>query len=322
MASGLRLTSQLIAPHAVYLVDVKSTYGEIHVAGGKWHPEGRTPFASPLAKLRQHTRMLHGLLADAAGPPTFALRHVWVEAVALLTAPDAVLRDPEGRDRDSTWKLQGCERCFMDPARLPQRTPSPVPTAPHLGQIMSALAGKARPQQDCPYSVAPGSAKSGSLATTSTPSIALECLRRKPGTSHRAGLPCGPLPAGRRNAQRNGSGIANAYQALTRLPPHPAIPAARDFFPTEKDDAYVLVLMIAGHLAARTPDEAGAAVDHGPEAAGCARIAVGAGALPRERCSASCSLAGYGCSRARRSDAARGFRFRAPGSAARQDSGP
>jgi hypothetical protein len=46
----------IVAPHAVYLVDVKSTYGEIYVAGGKWHPEGRTPFLSPLAKLRHHTR--------------------------------------------------------------------------------------------------------------------------------------------------------------------------------------------------------------------------------------------------------------------------
>lgn len=53
----------IVAPHAVYLVDVKSTYGEIHVAGSKWHPEGRAPFASPLAKLRHHTKLLHGLLA-------------------------------------------------------------------------------------------------------------------------------------------------------------------------------------------------------------------------------------------------------------------
>src|ERR1017187_8800337 len=100
----------IVAPHAIYLVDVKSTYGEIHVAGGKWHPEGRAPFASPLAKLRHHTRLLHGLLSAAAIGPHAALRNVWVEATVILTAPDSVLRDPEGRDRDRVVKLDGCER--------------------------------------------------------------------------------------------------------------------------------------------------------------------------------------------------------------------
>jgi hypothetical protein len=47
----------VLAPHAIYLVNVKSTTVEIHVAGGKWFPEGRPPFASPLAKLRQHARI-------------------------------------------------------------------------------------------------------------------------------------------------------------------------------------------------------------------------------------------------------------------------
>src|SRR5207249_4089902 len=36
--------------------------------------------------------------------------------------------------------------------------------------------------------------------------------------------------------------IANAYTALSRLAPHPGVPLARDFFPTDSGDAYVLVL--------------------------------------------------------------------------------
>ncbi|TAK54869.1 MAG: NERD domain-containing protein, partial [Dehalococcoidia bacterium] len=38
----------VLAPHAVYLVDVKGTRGVIDVYGPKWYPEGRTPYASPL----------------------------------------------------------------------------------------------------------------------------------------------------------------------------------------------------------------------------------------------------------------------------------
>jgi len=232
----------VVAPHAVYLVDVKSTYGDIHVAGGKWHPEGRPPFASPLAKLRQHTRQLHGVLAGAASGAHTALRHVWVEAVVLLTTPDAVLLDPEGRDGDHTWKLPGCERLFADAGRLPQRTPPPASTAPHLGHIISTLVGKARPQQGLPLLGRSWQCEErltgndfyteyrARNANASSPErVLVRVYRADPY-----------LPEGERKAQRER--IGNAYTALDRLPPHPAIPAARDFFPTERDDAYVLVL--------------------------------------------------------------------------------
>jgi serine/threonine protein kinase len=232
----------IVAQHAIYLVDVKSTYGDIHVAVGKWHPEGRTPFASPLPKLRHHTRLLHGLLSAAASGPHAPMRNVWIEATVLLTAPDAVLRDPEGRDRDQVVALRDCERIFSDSSRLPDRTPPPAPTAPHLGQILSSITGKARPQHGLPL-----------LGRS------WQCVERLTGndfyTEYRARnvnvqspdrvmvrvYRADPyLPAEERVVQRER--IANAYTALNRLPPHPAIPAARDFFPTERDDAYVLVL--------------------------------------------------------------------------------
>lgn len=232
----------IIALHAIYLVDVKSTYGEIHVAGGKWHPEGRTPFASPLAKLRHHTRLLHGLLSAAAIGPHVALRHVWVEATVLLTAPDAVLRDPEGRDRDRVVKLEGCEKFFSDSTRLPERTPRPATTTPHITQILSTLTGKARPQQGLPLLGRSWQCEERLTANdfyteyrarnayaTSPERVIVRVYRADPY-----------LPSGERALQRER--IANAYTALSRLAAHPAIPAARDFFPTERDDAYVLVL--------------------------------------------------------------------------------
>ncbi len=55
----------LLTPHAVYLVDVKGTRGLIDVYGPKWYPEGRTPFASPLAKLRGHAKSLKGMITDS-----------------------------------------------------------------------------------------------------------------------------------------------------------------------------------------------------------------------------------------------------------------
>ena len=48
----------ILAPHAVYLVDVKGTRGNIDVYGSKWYPEGRQPFFSPLVKLRSHAKTM------------------------------------------------------------------------------------------------------------------------------------------------------------------------------------------------------------------------------------------------------------------------
>src|SRR6266550_4459202 len=48
----------VVAPHAVYLVDVKGVHGLIDVYGNKWYPQGRQPYASPLLKLHGHARSL------------------------------------------------------------------------------------------------------------------------------------------------------------------------------------------------------------------------------------------------------------------------
>src|SRR5262249_46061733 len=47
------------------------------------------------------------------------------------------------------------------------------------------------------------------------------------------------LPSSEREHERRR--IANAYETLSRMPPHPAIVSARDFFPTEGGEQFVLV---------------------------------------------------------------------------------
>jgi serine/threonine protein kinase len=232
----------IIAPHAVYLVDVKSTYGNIHVAAGKWHPESRTPFVSPLPKLRFHTKLIHALLSAAAYGPHASMRDIWIEATMLLTSPDAVLRDPEGRDKEHTLNLQGCERFFTAASRLPDRTPLPASTIPHLGLIISSITGKARPQQGLPllgrsWQCEERLTSNDFYTEYRARNVNVESPERVIVRVYRADP---YLPAEERAVQRER--IANAYTALNRLPQHPAIPAARDFFPTERDDAFVLVL--------------------------------------------------------------------------------
>lgn len=231
----------VVAPHAVYLVDVKSTYGEIHVAGSRWHPEGRTPFASPLGKLTAHTYSLRNLLATVAIGPHALLRRVWVEPIILLTSSDAVLRDPKGRDRDHSVNLRDAAQFFTDATRFANRTPEPAPVAPHLNQILSTITGKARPQQGLPllrswqceerltgndfYT----EYRARNTYADSPERVLVRVYRADPY-----------LPADERKTQQER--IANAYTALSRLAPHPGVPQARDFFLTDSGDAYVLVL--------------------------------------------------------------------------------
>lgn len=233
----------VVAPHAVYLIDVKSTYGEIHVANNKWHPEGRTPFASPVGKLRQHARRYHGFLIDAATPASQGLRHVWCEALVILTHPSAVLRDPEGKDRDNVIHIDKALQCLRDPSRLPDARFTRELTAPFLGKILEVFNGKnvRRSQQlprlglswQCEERLTSNDTyteyRARNAMVQTTERVILRLYRADPYKM-----------ADEREAERNR--IANAYTALTKLPPHPCIPAARDFFATEREDGYVLVL--------------------------------------------------------------------------------
>ena len=232
----------VVAPHAIYLVDVKSTGGEIHVAGGKWHPEGRVPFASPLGKLTKHVHSLRGVLSPVATGAHAALRHVWVEPVVLLTSPRVELRDSKGYDREHSVRLGDAARFFTDATRFENRSPQPASTVPHVGEILKTFTGKGRAPQGLPLL-----GRSWRCEERLTGSDFYTEFRAR--NEHAAGAErvivrlyhADPyLPEAERALQKER--IANAYTALCRLRHHPAIPKQRDFFPTERDDGYVLVL--------------------------------------------------------------------------------
>ena len=109
----------VLTPHALYLIDVKGTRGLIDVYGSKWYPEGRTPFTSPLLKLRGHARSLKGLLT-ATQPGQRNLDGVFVDAVVLLTARCPSFRSRRARLRECDHLEKGC--CI-----LPEHPPDSCP---------------------------------------------------------------------------------------------------------------------------------------------------------------------------------------------------
>lgn len=282
----------VVTPYAVYLIDVKSTYGEIHVAGGKWHPESRAPYASPLAKLRQHCRQLHGVFSAAVTPANQGMRHVWVDALIILTNPSAILRDLEGRDRDSVVKLDQAVRASMDPSRLPVRTPPPAPTAPFLGKILETFSGKnARPLQALPLL---GLSWQCEERLTSNDFYTEYRARNTTGFSTERvilrGYRADPYATqAEREAERQR--IANAYSALTTSASslHPGSEGLLSHGTWRR--LCVGPERCPRNLPAGPHHQSRPAVDHGSEDSGNRRSARCPGPLPRARCHPSGGVA-------------------------------
>ncbi|HEU5408882.1 MAG TPA: NERD domain-containing protein kinase family protein, partial [Nitrospira sp.] len=228
----------IIASHAVYLVDVKGTNGNIDVYGSKWYPEGRQPFSSPLPRLRGHAKALSGLIGDSnhADPN---LRKVYCDAAVILTAPTAHLSDSTGRDAPNTTTLAKSVRFFQDISRIPDRFLNDIKKYTVI--TIKAIQGSAKPIQ--------GPARYGNWVVS----------EKLGGTDHFSEFRAYNLHvrSGGRVVLRVYSvdpyatveekaaalrRISNAYKALSTLPTHPAIQAARDFFPNEDGDRYVLVV--------------------------------------------------------------------------------
>ena len=229
----------IIAPHAIYLVDVKGTNGNIDVYGSKWYPEGRQPFSSPLPKLRGHAKALSGLIADSnhADPN---LRKVYCDAAVILTAPSAHLSDSTGRDAPNTTTLGKSVRFLQDSSRIPDRFLNNIKK--YSGTTIKAIQGSAKPIQ--------GPARYGSWVVS----------EKLGGTDHFSELRAYNTYVGKGGGRvvlrvysvdpyatdeekaATLRRISNAYKALSNLPTHPAIQAARDFFPNEDEDRYVLVV--------------------------------------------------------------------------------
>lgn len=228
----------VLTPHAVYLIDVKSTRGLIEVDRSRWYPEGRAPFTSPLAKLRSHAKTFKGLLT-ASNPGRRELEDVYIAAAVVLTAPDANLVDPENRDASDVTTLKQCIAFLDNRERVPSRFSRNI--TPMIGMVRSLIQGKAKkrtvPLQFGNWIVTErlGSTDQyteyrarNAFAGARSGSVLLRVYQADPY-----------LPEADRRSQD--TRIANAYQALSRLPAHPGIVGAKDFFPTEGDDRFILV---------------------------------------------------------------------------------
>lgn len=239
--SGERFEVDLavLAPHAVYLVDVKGTRGLIDVYGSKWYPEGRQPFTSPLLKLRGHARSLKGIIT-ASQPGRRDLQGVYVDGVVLLTAPDAHLVDPGGRDSGSVTRLKDAAGFFQKTSRIPGRFDRNIGRAHKM--VVKAIQGAARrpsgPEVLGDWRLVE---RLGETDSATEYRAVNNLIGERGGTVLLKVYRADPYETDAKKKEGELARISNAFHALNRLPGHPSIVGARTFFPTEGDREFVLV---------------------------------------------------------------------------------
>ena len=228
----------ILASHAVYLVDVKGTRGNIDVYGSKWHPEGRQPFHSPLAKLRHHAKVLAAIMRESH-KGKIELRKVHVHATVLLTAEDATVFDQAGIDGPDVTEFKGCLKYFRDQSRIPGNRLKNI--ARFHGQVAKVITGNGKPKsaalvfRDWQVEERLGGTDryteyraKHNLLGKSGGMVRLRVYQADPYQDEVA----------RKEEFRK---ISNAYRAVAHLPTHANILAVKDLFVTDEEDKVVLV---------------------------------------------------------------------------------
>jgi serine/threonine protein kinase len=228
----------VVAPHAVFLVDVKGTRGLIDVYGSKWYPEGRQAFNSPLAKLRGHAKAVKGIITGSQ-PGRRDLDDIYVDATVVLTAPDATLADPGGRDLPNVTTLKKAAAFFQNTGRIPAGKSKNI--GAHHNIILKALQGVARPRS--------GPLRFGSWVVSErlggtdsyTEYRAYNAFAGAKATALIRAYQADPYLQPPEEREKQKLLISTAFRTLSTTPGHPGIVGVRDFFPSEAEDKYFLV---------------------------------------------------------------------------------
>jgi len=228
----------ILAPHAVYLVDVKGTRGNIDVYGSKWYPEGRQPFFSPLAKLRSHAKTMATIIRES-NTGLIELRKAHVHAAVLLTADDAAVFDQAGIDSPDVTDFKHCLKYFRDQSRIPDNRLDNI-TRFH-SQIAKAITGNAKPKSAAlvfrDWQV---EEKLGGTDRYTEYRAKHNLLSKSGGNARLRVYQADPYQdeTARKEEFKK---ISNAYRAVAHMPTHANVLAVKDLFVSDDEDKVVLV---------------------------------------------------------------------------------
>ncbi|OFC36758.1 methylation-associated defense system protein kinase MAD6 [Acidithiobacillus caldus] len=228
----------ILAPHAVYLVDVKGTRGNIDVYGSKWYPEGRQPFFSPLAKLRSHAKTMATIIRES-NTGLIELRKVHVHAAVLLTADDAAVFDQAGIDSPDVTDYKHCIKYFSDKSRIPNHRLNDIRKFTKI--ITDAIKGKAKPKTSATvFRDWQVEEKLGGTDRYTEYRAKHSLLGKRGGMARLRVYQTDPYQdeATRKEEFKK---ISNAYRAVAHMPTHANVLAVKDLFVSDDEDKVVLV---------------------------------------------------------------------------------
>ncbi|MEU5165356.1 methylation-associated defense system protein kinase MAD6 [Streptomyces mutomycini] len=243
----------VVTGHAVYVIDVKGTYGRIEADGSRWYPARRAPFRSPVPKLQSHAKQLKTILETAHRP----LARLYTDALVVLTAPDAVLTDstPLERDAKATVALDGLIGRLADAGRVPMasgrfdtdvsahheaivstvRAASRAPSGPLRFGNWQVIEKLSESQHADGVDVLAEYRAKHALMVQGSGTVRLQVRKVDPYASEADRL-----------FERKQIGIA--YEALGKLPSHPNVVGVRDFLADDDQGVCVTVFEdVPGH---------------------------------------------------------------------------
>jgi hypothetical protein len=224
----------VVAPHAVYLVDVKGWRGPIEADQRRWTTPGKSEW-SPLKKLETHAKEMASALqkADARLRDDKA---PYVHAVVVLAHPEAVF-NAHGQQQSDVVYLRNASAYFQDPAQLPERFRSARIERRARCLIAETIRGGVAQQ------AGPLQFREWVVAST---------LRTEEQYMEYAGFDIHSRDSARIRVYRadpyaleservaEANQIRTAYLALRKLS-HPAVVRVHAFFETDDNDGFVLV---------------------------------------------------------------------------------
>ncbi len=132
----------IIAPHSVFVVDIKGTAGRVEIIEPNWYPENRQSFPSPVKKLRSHAKALKSLIVSSNPSRRKALNDIHVQEVVLMASESALVVDKTGLDEKSIVYAEDCLKYFKNSSYIPGHRLTDI--RPFTSTIKNAIRGKAK----------------------------------------------------------------------------------------------------------------------------------------------------------------------------------
>lgn len=225
----------VVAPHAVYVVEIKALRGAVIATQHEWVVDGETR-RSPVTLTAHKARVLKSVITDADP----RLRGVWVEPLVMLAREPRSLHVDPGI-RDDVLLVEDALKRMRDPRRLRLGRHHPVEAEPEM--VASAIHRPARPA-----STPERFGQWHVVETLSDDGDEAEHRAQHALTQQKARVrvvSLSPyLPADQRRAQV--TKLTRDFAAITAMGPHPNVVGAREAFEDDRGRVILIVDEVQG----------------------------------------------------------------------------